>query len=380
VAIDYAPAFAPYMDSLRADVEGLELFDAHTHIGHNDPDGFKQSAAELTERLAQADARALVFPMHEPDGYLDGAANDEVLQAARDHPDRLVAFCRVDPNAGEPAVEEARRALDAGARGIKLHPRGEGFTLGHPIVERLVALAHERELPMLVHAGRGIPALGADTVRLTERFQQARIILAHAAISDLSWLWRVLPDHPNLFIDTAWWNPVDVVALYTQAPPGQVLWASDTPYGHPLISAVQGLRCAIQAGLTPEQVRGTAGAQLARMIDGEPLLDLGPAPLDPRPLDPTLDRVTAALCAAIGRVFARADASETVALARLACAVDDDDPVAPVCTDVLALLDRYETEMGPPPPSQPFPDSIRYLVGAVYVARTPVAHPGSPRG
>jgi predicted TIM-barrel fold metal-dependent hydrolase len=379
VAIDYAPAFAPYMDSLRADVEGLELFDAHTHIGHNDPDGFKQDAATLAERLVQADARALVFPMHEPDGYLDGAANDEVLQAARDHPDRLVAFCRVDPNAGEPAVEEARRALDAGARGIKLHPRGEGFTLGHPIVEQLVALAHERELPMLVHAGRGIPALGTDTVRLTERFQQARIILAHAAISDLSWLWRVLPDHPNLFIDTAWWNPVDVVALYTQAPPGQVLWASDTPYGHPLISAIQGLRCAIQAGLTPEQVRGTAGAQLTRIIDGEPLLDLGPPPMDPRPLDPTLDRVTSALCAGIGRVFVRADASETIALARLACAVADEDEVAPVCTDVLALLDRYETEMAPPPPGQPFPESIRYLVGAVYVARTPAAHPGSRR-
>jgi predicted TIM-barrel fold metal-dependent hydrolase len=377
VAIDYAPAFAPYMDKLRADIEGLALFDAHTHIGQNDPDGFKQDAAQLIARLEEADARALTFPMHEPDGYLDGAANDAVVQAAHDHPDRLVAFCRVDPNAGEPAVAEARRALDAGARGIKLHPRGEGFTLGHPVVEELVALAHERELPMLVHAGRGIPALGADTVRLTEQFKQARIILAHAAISDLAWLWRVLPDHPNLFIDTSWWNPVDVVALYTLAPPGQVLWASDTPYGNPMIAAVQGLRCAIQAGLTPEQVRGTAGAQLDRIVAGEPLLDLGPAPLRPQPLDPTLDRVTSALCATIGRVFVRADSSETLALARLACAVADDDPVAPVCADVLALLDRYETEMAPPPSWQAFPESIRYLVGAVYVARTPAAHPGS---
>jgi hypothetical protein len=144
-----------------------------------------------------------------------------------------------------------------------------------------------------------------------------------------------------------------------------------------MIAAVQGLRCAIQAGLTPEQVRGTAGAQLARIVAGEPLLELGPAPLQPKPLDPTLDRVTAALCATIGRVFARADASETLALARLACAVADDDPVAPVCADVMSLLDRYETEMAPPPPWQAFPESIRYLVGAVYVARTPVAHLGS---
>jgi predicted TIM-barrel fold metal-dependent hydrolase len=372
--MDYAPVFGPYLDKLRSDIGGFDLFDAHTHIGANDPDGFQQSTEQLLFRLETCDARALAFPMHEPDGYLDGVANDVAIAAAHEHPDRLMAFCRVDPNAGEPSVAEARRALDAGAVGIKLHPRGEGFTLGHPVVEQLVALAHERGLPMLIHAGRGIPALGEDTVRLTERFRDAKLILAHAAISDLSWMWRVMPDHPNLYVDTAWWNPVDVIALYTLAPPGQVLWASDAPYGYPAVAAVQGLRCAIQAGLTPEQVRGTAGAQLDRIVKGEAPLDLGPPPMQPRPLDPTLDRVTAALCATMGRVFVRADASETLALARLACAVADDDPVAPVCQATLELLDLYETQLGPPPPGQPFPESSRYLVAAIYVARTPAAH------
>jgi hypothetical protein len=371
--MDYAPVFGPYLDKLRTDVGDLALFDAHTHIGQNDPDGFQQTTEQLVGRLEACDGRALAFPMHEPDGYLDGSANDVVLEAARAHPDRLMAFCRVDPNAGEPSVAEARRALDAGAVGIKLHPRGEGFTLGHPVVEQLVALAHERGLPMLIHAGRGIPALGEDTVRLTERFKQAKLILAHAAISDLAWLWRVMPDHPNLYVDTAWWNPVDVVALYTLAPPGQVLWASDAPYGNPALAAVQGLRCAVQAGLTPEQVRGTAGAQLDRIVAGEPPLDLGPPPLQPVALDPTLERVVTALAATIGRVFVRADASETLALARLACAVADDDPVAPVCHETLALLDLYETLLAPPPPGQPFPESLRYLVAAIYIARTPAA-------
>ena len=57
-------------------------------------------------------------------------------------------------------VDEARRCLDAGAGGIKLHPRAEQFTLSEPAVRELVALAHEREVPVLIHAGRGIPALG----------------------------------------------------------------------------------------------------------------------------------------------------------------------------------------------------------------------------
>src|SRR5205823_14533383 len=134
-------------------------------------------------------------------------------------------------------------------------PRAEQFTLSEPAVRELVALAHERRAPVLIHAGRGIPALGRDTVRLSGEFPDARLILAHAAISDLAWLWRVLPDHPNLLIDTAWWNPADLIALFALVAPSQILWASDSPYGLPIASAAAHARCAVQAGLGDAALR-----------------------------------------------------------------------------------------------------------------------------
>ena len=63
-------------------------------------------------------------------------------------------------------MEEARRCLDNGARGIKLHPRAEGFTLDHPALQDMFALADEQRLPILCHAGRGIPALGRHSVKV----------------------------------------------------------------------------------------------------------------------------------------------------------------------------------------------------------------------
>ena len=146
-------AFRPWLDCLLEETGPLALFDAHTHIGQNDPDGFKQTPDELVEGLAAADARGVVFPMHEPTGYRE--ANDAVVAAAADNPGRLVAFCRVNPHDG--AVAEARRSLDAGARGIKLHPRAEQFGMDAPAVRDIVALAHERHVPILIHAGRGCP-------------------------------------------------------------------------------------------------------------------------------------------------------------------------------------------------------------------------------
>src|SRR5919202_3977803 len=161
--LDVDGILRPHLDRLLEDAEGLALFDAHTHVGANDPDGFRQTPEQLLTALGRADARGVVFPMHEPDGYR--AANDGVLEAAAASDGRIVPFCRVNPHAG--AIDEATRALDAGARGIKLHPRAEKFTLAEPAVKDLVALAHERRVPVLIHAGRGIPALGQDTVALS---------------------------------------------------------------------------------------------------------------------------------------------------------------------------------------------------------------------
>src|ERR687895_1864060 len=300
--VDVDAILRPWWDRILADHGDLALFDAHTHIGDADPDGARQTPERLLAELARADARAAVFPLHEPDGY--GPANNRVIEAAAGSGGRLVAFCRVDPHAPDP-VGEARRCLDAGAKGIKLHPRAERFTLSEPAVREVVALADERRAPVLIHAGRGIPALGRDTVRLSGEFTGARLILAHAAISDLAWLWRVVPEHPNLLIDTAWWDPADMIAMFTLVPPGNLLWASDSPYGRPLISAVLHLRFALQAGLGERAVRSIAGDQLERLLDGGEPLDAGPPPRETRPLHPLPQRAVSHLNQAIARLVAR---------------------------------------------------------------------------
>ena len=361
-------ALAPQWRVLRDAVGGLALFDAHTHVGENDPDGFRQSPAELLAALAAADARAVVFPMHEPGGY--PLANDAVLAAAAAAPRRLIPFCRVDPRAG--AVAEARRCLEAGARGIKLHPRAESFTLAEPAVAELVALAEERHAPVLIHAGRGIPALGEHSVALASRHPGAPIILAHAAVSDLAWLWHELPAHPNLYVDTSWWSPGDMIALFSLVPSGQVLWASDSPYAPPLSAAVQHLRFAIQAGVGADALRSLAGGQIERILSGEQARPFARPPGERRPLSPHLERVVSHLVAAIGAAVTFGDPAEQVSLARLSCDVRGDEHAA-LLSAVLRLLDLAAELREAEPPETRFGPSARALVAAMTLARTPAA-------
>jgi hypothetical protein len=359
----------PWLERVRQEVPGVSLFDVHTHIGANDPDGFSCTSEDLVGALERAGARAVVFPMHEPDGY--PAANDMVIAAAAQSEGRLVPFCRLDPRADP--VAEAERSLAAGARGLKFHPRAERFTLDEPGVDDVFALAAERRLPVIIHAGRGIPALGRHAVELCRRHPDARLILAHAGICDLAWIWQAAADLPNLYFDTSWWSPSDLLALFGLVPPGQVLFGSDAPYAAPALGANNSLRYALQAGLSLDAVRSMAGGQLERLVAGEEPLDVGPAPGTGRiGADPLLDRVYAFLLSAIGQMFNGIVPTEALALAALACEVGDDAPQAAVCRSILALLEEHSRWPGDGPgrPSRLAP-GIHLIVMAAVVARTP---------
>jgi hypothetical protein len=368
---DFDPRLAPLYRDGRDVLGDAEWFDAHTHIGHNDPDGRKATAEEIIGGLDQAGhGRALVFPMHEPDGY--GPANDAVLQAAAESGGRLLALARVSPH-HEDAVAEAERALEHGARGFKLHPRSDDFQLPHPAVERIVALADERRMPVLFHAGRGIPHLGEAVVDLARRYPGARLILAHAGISDLGWIAQDAAELPNLFFDTAWWLVSDHLQLYATIPPGRILYASDMPYGPGLTTAFIFLRVARAVGLDADAMRAIAGGQLERVMAGEDPIDLGPAPgleaVGPRVI--AAERVVAYCATALQLSFRGLDPTESIALARLACRTGADDDTGRLLTYVDRLLEIALENVADEPEAPRAPTPALLL--ALTIAGTPPA-------
>ena len=222
--------------------------------------------------MTRADARAVVFPMHEPDG----------LSGAERRVDRGGAGLRRAPGVLLPA----RPARVAGRGGAALPGRRRGRDQAAP-ARRAVHAARAgraRDRRGRARAARADPdPRGARDSRagrrtrceLATEFPDARLILAHAAISDLAWLWHVLPDHPNVFIDTAWWNPADHIALFSLVDPSHIVWASDSPYGLPVLAAWTHARCALQAGVGVEALRWIMGGQIERLVTGQDPLWLG---------------------------------------------------------------------------------------------------------
>ena len=257
--------------------EGAHVFDAHLHLGH-DIDGMVGDYDQLERLMAEYGiTRAFMFCLDEPDRHpAFRAANDRTLAFAERSGGRLIPFVRLDLN--ESPLEEARRCLDAGARGIKLHPRAQKFTSTDERLGPVFELAAERRVPILIHAGRGLPPIAEGLATLVERYPEASLILAHAGIADMAALADCMAGRKGVFFDTSTWSPVDLLDFYRQVPPEQVLYASDYPYGQQPGSLLIAIKTALRAGYSESQLRGMLAGNADALADGQEL------PVPTRPL------------------------------------------------------------------------------------------------
>lgn len=254
-----------------------EVLDVHTHLGR-DEDGAELALPTLLAWLDLAGARrACVFPLHDPDrrpAYR--VPNDRILRCAAESQDRLLPFCRLDP-ADDP-LAEGERCLAAGARGIKLHPRAERFAVDDENVNGIFALAEQARVPILIHAGAGMPPIADDLVRIALRHPDVVLILAHAATADQGVLTTRLADHPAVLYDVSCLFALDVVQLFARAPAERIVFGSDPPYGHPAALLYMALRVAALAGLDEGATRAFLGGTMSAVLERRAL----PAPTPPR--------------------------------------------------------------------------------------------------
>jgi predicted TIM-barrel fold metal-dependent hydrolase len=272
----YAEALAPF----KAEVEQLrpadsEVIDAHTHLGL-DEDGRSLSTAQLLAQLDDAEAlRACVFPLHDPERKPSySVPNDRVLRWAGESEGRLVPFCRLDP--AEDPIKEGERCLTAGAKGIKLHPRAQEFVFDGPEMASIFELAETAAVPILIHAGRGLPPLGDGLADLALSYPGATLILAHGAICDQGIITSRLAEHPGVLYDISCFFPLDVIQLFARVPAERIVFASDPPYGLPSTTLYLALRVAHQAGLDEAATKAMLGGTMASLIDGKGLPPVSP--------------------------------------------------------------------------------------------------------
>jgi predicted TIM-barrel fold metal-dependent hydrolase len=178
-------------------------------------------------------------------------SNDEMLEAAARHPDVFIPFVYIDVWREHAGADEAKRLIDAGARGFKFHPPSGGYYANDQRLYELYEVIAAAKLPALFHTGQTAVGQGSGAgggVRLkygnpiylddvAVDFPDMPIIMAHPSFPWQEEALAIALHKQQVYIDLSGWSPKYFPPLLVQYAntllKNKVLFGSD----HPMITA-----------------------------------------------------------------------------------------------------------------------------------------------
>jgi predicted TIM-barrel fold metal-dependent hydrolase len=218
----------------KIDAGRLAAIDVHVHLEHTgEATETDRQAAAYFKNAAPRDpevmadyyrSRNMAFVVFTVDETLSGVprrSNDEVLAFAASHADVAIPFASLNPNRGAEAVREARRLVQAGARGLKLHPPIMEFWPNDRVAYPLYEVFAEARLPVVFHTGHsgiGTGMRGGGGIRLkygdpmpiddvAVDFPDMPIVMAHPSFPWQDEAISICLHKPQVYIDLSGWSP-----------------------------------------------------------------------------------------------------------------------------------------------------------------------------
>lgn len=212
------------------------IVDAHVRLGQG-----REVALEADALLATMDRlgidRALVAPGERCLAYDNAEGNAYVAEAATRSDGRLIPYAVANPWRGAAAVDELRRAYDAGARALNVDSVLQGFDLLDGLLDPL--LEYAREVGWFVYVRTGTPpsALPLPLATLARRYPDLDFVMGRSGATDF-WIDAApaLRHAPNLYGDTCY-APWDTVLSELAGDPeigvSRLVFSTDAPYTVP---------------------------------------------------------------------------------------------------------------------------------------------------
>jgi predicted TIM-barrel fold metal-dependent hydrolase len=197
----------------------------------------RRATEAMIGTMDECGVRMLVFSHHDallaPD-----IGNRTAVDAVRDYPDRLRAYCVVNPNYPDRAeadlssFDEYRDVYV----GLKLHPDHHGTPLSHENYRAAWEFANSRDLLVLTHTWQGSELSGPSMVRqVAEKYPRVKLLLGHSFHRDWDAAVSVARDIPSVYLElTAVFDDRGAIEkLVDGAGSDRMLFGTDLPWFDP---------------------------------------------------------------------------------------------------------------------------------------------------
>jgi uncharacterized protein len=215
------------------------IYDMHGHMGPFHSIYFPRGdAPAMVRTMDEAGVRLLVFSHH---GALQSPdlGNRLSIEAVRQFPDRLRAYCVINPNYPENVAQELAGFDDLFPEvyvGFKFLSDYHRIALTDPGYAPALEIADQRALPVLMHTWGGSRYDGPQEVRgVAERYPNARFLLGHSCHGEWDAAVQLARDFPNLYLElTAVFDDRGVIEAFVNgAGSDRMLFGTDLPWFDP---------------------------------------------------------------------------------------------------------------------------------------------------
>ena len=209
----------------------------HLHLGRS-RDGGELDLDEILKAMkAYRISRAVLFGIDEQDaGVTYEKTNRRVLKAAAEN-SHLIAFARLNPNAGEKAFKEGERCVQAGIRGVKLHPRSEQFSPSQ--AEDLIAQIEGEKLPILLHTSHEPNCRPLEWEKIFKRHSKIPFVLAHGGKDAFQEAIAVSGRNRHVWVETSTLSYWRTGLILKKLGASRMVFGSDLPYSHPAVERLK---------------------------------------------------------------------------------------------------------------------------------------------
>lgn len=179
------------------------IIDFHTHI--------REGRGTIEDFIAALDKNgidmAVVAPITPGSPDLGFSTNEFVYGLAKQYPKRIINFACVVPYEREAPDELEHAVKEYGAKGLKIHPPLQNFSLLDPRIFPTIRKTIELDIPILIHTGpiysRGVRLRLGDPYDIDDlalTFPEAKLVIAHG--NPLGHDPVIAAKNPNVHMDT----------------------------------------------------------------------------------------------------------------------------------------------------------------------------------
>ena len=189
------------------------------------------TAEALVQSMDAAEVeRAVIAPVDRCLAVHNRDGNDAMLQAAAQHPNRLIAACSVNPWYGAAALEELHRALRVGRKSARTSSILQGFLANDELSFPLLEAAATEQVPVYIHTGTPGSATPWQIGDLAERFPETDLIMGHCGGTDF---WNdaasAASSFSNVYIESSLARPFQFVNHVEKLDAGKGMLGSWAP-------------------------------------------------------------------------------------------------------------------------------------------------------